>query len=114
MIAGLNINNIIAPAFFDGYCDASTFETYVEHILIKSMQSGKTVVMDNINFYKTEKVKLLIESVGCKIEHLPTYSLDLNPIKHYRFKVKNHIKKIAHKFNNFIDAVSFVLNHVFT
>ena len=36
MIAGLNKNNIIAPAFLSGYCDTSVFETYVEHILIKS------------------------------------------------------------------------------
>ena len=112
MIAGLSNNNIIAPAFFNEYCDVSTFETYVEHILIKALKSGQTIVMDNINFHKTEKVKSLIESVGCKIMYLPTYSPDLNPIEHYWFKIKNHIKKIAHRFDNFIDAISFALSYV--
>jgi putative transposase len=112
MIAGLCNNKIMAPAFFDGYCDANVFETYVEHILIKALKPGQTIVMDNINFHKTEKVKLLIESVGCQIIYLPTYSPDLNPIEHHWFKIKNHIKKIAHTFDNFVDAISLTLNHV--
>lgn len=37
----------------------------------------------HINFHKTARVKALIESEGCKILYLPTYSPNLNPIEHY-------------------------------
>ncbi|SPR13767.1 IS630 family transposase [Orientia tsutsugamushi] len=39
--------------------------------------------MDNINFHKNNIITVLIESVGCSILFLPTYSPDLNPIEHY-------------------------------
>ena len=40
---------------------------------------------------------------------LPTYSPDLNPIEHFWFKIKNHVKKIKNEFENFIDAICYVL-----
>ena len=43
MIAELNKNNIIVPAFFNEYCDTSAFEAYFEHMLIKSLKSGQIV-----------------------------------------------------------------------
>jgi transposase len=50
--------------------------------------------MDNINFHHTKKVKDLIESVGCKILFLPTYSPDLNPIEHYWLKLSSRSGKL--------------------
>ena len=40
---------------------------------------------------------------------IPTYSPDLNPIEHFWFKIKNHVKKIQNEFENFIDAICYVL-----
>jgi transposase len=40
---------------------------------------------------------------------LPTYSPDLNSIEHFWFKIKNHVKKIKNEFENFIDAICYVL-----
>jgi hypothetical protein len=36
------------------------------------------------------------------------YSPDLNPIEHFWFKIKNHVKKIKNEFENFIDAICYV------
>jgi putative transposase len=105
MIAGLCKKEIIAPIIFEGTCNKEIFETYVETILIKELIAGQTVVMDNINFHKTARVKELIESVGCRVLFLPTYSPDLNPIEHYWFKIKLKIRKITHLFTDFYDAV---------
>lgn len=114
MIAGLCDNKIIAPLIFEGNCDKGIFECYVEQILIKNLQTGQVVVLDNINFHKTPKVKTLIESVGCKVLYLPTYSPDFNPIEHYWFKIKHNIRKISYEFSDFFDAVCFVLRNVST
>lgn len=105
MIAGLCQGNIIAPVVFEGTCNKIFFETYIEEILIKELKAEQVVVMDNINFHKTDKIRALIESVGCRILYLPTYSPDLNPIEHYWFKIKQQIRKIAQNFKDFFIAV---------
>lgn len=102
---GLCNNKIIAPIIFEGTCDTDVFLSYVEQILIKELTFGQIVVMDNINFHKDPKVKELIESVGCSILFLPTYSPDLNPIEHHWFKIKRKIRKITHLFTDFYEAV---------
>jgi hypothetical protein len=47
----------------------------------------------------------LLESVDCQLMFLPTY----NTIEHFWFKIKNHVKKIKNEFENFIDAICYVL-----
>jgi hypothetical protein len=47
----------------------------------------------------------LLESAHCQLMFLPTY----NPIEHFWFKIKNHVKKIKNEFENFIDAICYVL-----
>ncbi|WP_339042166.1 IS630 family transposase [Candidatus Lariskella endosymbiont of Hedychridium roseum] len=105
MIAGLCNCNLIAPVIFEGNCNKEVFEAYIREMLIKELKPGQTVVMDNINFHKNPKVKELIESVGCYILFLPTYSPDLNPIEHYWFKIKNEIRKTIDLFDTLYDAV---------
>ncbi len=105
MIAGLCNGNLIAPVIFEGNCNTEVFKTYIRDVLITELQPGQTVIMDNINFHKNSKVKELIESVGCTILYLPTYSPDLNPIEHYWFKIKNEIRKVVGDFETFYDAV---------
>ena len=114
MIAGLCDGKVIAPVIFEGTCDTEVFLSYVEQILIKELKAGQVVVMDNINFHKNPKAKELIESVGCRIIFLPTYSPDLNPIEHYWFKVKNEIRKVAYQFQDFFEAVYTTLHKVQT
>lgn len=105
MIGGLRNKKLIAPVIFDGNCDKNVFESYVEQILIKELEPGQIIVMDNINFHKSPKVLKAIADKGCSIMFLPTYSPDLNPIEHYWFKLKHHIRKTAHNFSDFFQAV---------
>lgn len=114
MIAGLCNHKIIAPVIFEGSCDTEVFLSYIEQILIKELTPGQTVVMDNINFHKNPKVKGLIESVGCSILFLPTYSPDLNPIEQYWSKVKHQIRKVASQYQDFFESVSISLQKVHT
>ena len=82
--------------------------------MLKALHPGQIVVMDNINFHKSSKIKTLIESVGCKVLFLPTYSPDLNPIEHYWFKIKHLIRKLLHQTNDLLATVTYVLNQLTT
>ncbi|WP_109490080.1 IS630 family transposase [Orientia tsutsugamushi] len=112
MIAGLCNNQIIAPVIFEGNCNKAIFTTYVETILIKELRPGQIVIMDNINFHKNNTIKVLIESVGCSILFLPTYSPDLNPIEHYWFKIKNEIRKVTAQFKDISIAVAHLMKFI--
>ena len=114
MIAGLCQKQMLAPMMFEGTCNTNIFTAYVENILVKELIAGQIVVMDNISFHKTQKVREMIEAVGCSILFLPTYSPDLNPIEHWWFKIKNEIRKVASNFIIFSDAVYHVLRNVTT
>jgi transposase len=65
--------------------------------------------MDNINFHKTSKVRVLIEEAGCRILFLPTYSPDLNTIENHWYRVKNAIRKFIPQFRHWSLAFSYVL-----
>ena len=41
------------------------------------------VVMDNASFHESQKTRELIESLGCTVAFLPTYSPDYNPIEKF-------------------------------
>jgi len=110
--AALNLGTLFAPFLFEGYSNASTYETYVERVLAPSLKSGMVIVIDNARFHKSKKVVDLIEAVGCRIIFLPPYSPDFNPIEHWWAAIKNSIRKAAQGFNDFYEAAIQVLNEI--
>lgn len=94
MIGGLCVDSFQAPFMFEGHCNTSIFEMYVEKVLCPTLTPGLTVIIDNASFHKSKKIKNLIENSMCQLIYLPPYSPDLNPIEHYWHKIKTAIRKI--------------------
>lgn len=94
MIGGLCNKNFMAPFMFQGHCNTTVFELYVEHVLAPKLEAGMVVVIDNASFHKSLRIKNLLESAGAKLIYLPPYSPDLNPIEHYWHKIKTAIRKM--------------------
>ncbi|MGC0372446.1 MAG: hypothetical protein DGJ47_001159 [Rickettsiaceae bacterium] len=103
--AGYVNKKIIAPLVFYGSCNTKLFEAWVEQVLIKELQVGQYVVMDNASFHKSQRTKNLIESVGCKVIFLPPYSPDLNPIEKFWANMKRWIKNNIAQFDQLYDAL---------
>lgn len=102
--AALNLNSLFAPFLFEGYSSASTYETYVEKVLVPALKPGMVIIIDNASFHKSKKVVELIEAAGCRIIFLPPYSPDFNPIEHWWAAVKNSIRKAAEEAKDFYEA----------
>ena len=68
--------------------DTCAFETYIETQVGPTLLSGDIVVMDNLSAHKSRRVRELIEAGGARLEYLPPYSPDLNPIELCWSKVK--------------------------
>ena len=67
----------------EGSSETASFGLYMREILapkLKSVKSGQIVVMDNLSVHRSAWVRELIESRGCQIWLLPSYSPDFNPI----------------------------------
>ncbi len=103
--AALNLNSLFAPFIFEGYSNSSTYETYVERVLVPNLKPGMVIIIDNASFHKSKKVIELIESVGCRVIFLPPYSPDFNPIEHWWSAIKTAIKKSARGVSDFYGAV---------
>ena len=65
--------------------------------------------MDNASFHKSNKIKELIESYGCRLIFLPSYSPDFNPIEKYWSFLKNKLKKLALYCSDFFKNLNEVL-----
>ncbi len=93
LIAALHESRLLAPMRFEGYCDTLVFNTCLEQVLVPALRPGQTVLMDNASFHKSTTTKTLIESKGCTLKYLPTYSPDLNPIEPQSAILKARLRK---------------------
>jgi len=108
MIAALNVQNIKAPFFFEGYTDTEVFNGWIEDCLVPELKVGQTVVLDNASFHKSPQTKNLVESAGCYLKYLPTYSPDFNPIEQQWAILKARIRKHRKQNESINSAISTV------
>lgn len=94
-LAALRHDRIDAPWILDGPIDADSFRTYVEAVLVPTLQPGEIVLMDNLGSHKGKAVRQAIRSAGAKLIFLPKYSPDLNPIEQVFAKLKHLLRKAA-------------------
>lgn len=93
IIGAISITSIVAVMYVDCAIGGDIFAYFIEKMLLPNLKPGQYVVMDNINFHKQDRIKLLIESVGARVVFLPPYSPDLSPIEKMWSKIKHIIKK---------------------
>ncbi|ETZ07617.1 hypothetical protein P618_200179 [Holospora obtusa F1] len=74
---------MLATRVLKGSCHTKLFEAWVKEVLIKGLEPGQIVIMNNAVFHQSQRTKELIESVGCQLIFLPLYSPDLNPIEKF-------------------------------
>jgi len=81
LIAGKRGKELLAPVLYEGSTSAVWFNQWFEEHLLKELNSGSTIIMDNAAFHKKEEIVLLAEAAGHKVLFLPPYSPDFNPIE---------------------------------
>jgi transposase len=66
--------------------------------------------LDSARFHNPERLRNIIESVGCRLIFLPPYSLDLNPIEHFWDWLKNKVRDIAYLYQTLELATMAAVN----
>ncbi len=92
MIGALRLEGPSACVSIEGATDTEIFATYVRDALCPTLRPGDVVIMDNLSPHKGAQALTLIAQVGAKVQFLPAYSPDLNPIEAMWSKVKNSLR----------------------
>ena len=93
LIASITTGGMGPAMLLTGATDTAAFEVYIEKVLVPSLHPGEVVVMDNLSAHKSERVRKLIEAIGCELWYLPSYSPDLSPIEEAFSKLKHLLRK---------------------
>ena len=94
-VGALTAEGLKAPWAFEGAMNGDWFLAYVEQVLVAALRPGMVVVMDNLPSHKVDGVQEAIEAAGCRLEYLPPYSPDLNPIEKAYSKLKRALRDWA-------------------
>jgi len=95
MIAAVRLHGPQAPWLFDGAMDGELFLAWVKQGLVPGLERDDVVILDNLATHKVAGVREAIESAGARLEYLPPYSPDFNPIENMWSKVKQAMKSRA-------------------
>lgn len=88
LVSAVGTRGPLAPLLLEGAMDSDCFTAWVEQFLVRELQPGDVVVMDNLSSHRAQQVRPLIEKAGAKLLYLPPYSPDLNPIEKMWSKIK--------------------------
>ena len=93
VISALTLAGMRAPLMINGAIDGEVLELYVKRLLLPELGAGDIVIWDNVRTHKNEQVIALIQGAGARVEPLPAYSPDLNPIEECISKVKQELRR---------------------
>src|SRR6202043_708861 len=94
-VGALTADGLVAPWAMEGAMNGEWFLAYVEQVLAPSLRRGMVVVMDTLPCHKVPGVAEAIAAAGCRLEYLPPYSPDLNPIENAFSKLKRALRDWA-------------------
>lgn len=95
LVAGLRLGGMTAPMVIDGAMNGAAFQTWTRQMLVPSLREGDVVVMDNLPAHKLAAVRAAIEAAGARLELLPPYSPDFNPIEQAFAQIKASLRKAS-------------------
>ena len=113
LVATLGWKEVTAPWIFEGTMDRVAFEAYVRSQLLPTLRRGDIVVMDNLSAHTGQTIRQLIEARGARVQFLPPYSSDFNPIELCWSKIKTALRAAkARTFDALLEALVKALRSI--
>ncbi len=113
LLSSMRLSGMGPSLAVEGGTTARVFESYVEKVLVPSLEEGQVVVMDNLGAHRPKRIRELIEQQGCELVYLPAYSPDYNPIEEAFAKIKNLLRKAAARSKEaLVEAIAVALSAI--
>jgi transposase len=103
VLSALSLSGVGATMTLEGAVDGQAFDLYVEHFLAPELMRGDIVLLDNVKFHYSARAISLIEAAGARVEHLPAYSPDFNPIEECISKIKAILRSLKARTKRKLD-----------
>ena len=97
LLCALRTSGMCADRVLDEPLRMVSFVQWVRDRLLPTLTAGDVVVMDNLAVHKCLQARELIESVGARVQFLPPYSPDLNPIERAFGRLKGLLRKAGER-----------------
>ncbi len=113
LLASMSVRGMGPCLAVEGATTKTVFETYVEQVLVPSLRAGQVVILDNLSSHKGDRVRELIEGVGCSLLYLPPYSPDFSPIEEAFSKIKALLRKSAARVRGaLVETIGWAISRV--
>jgi transposase len=113
MIGSMRLDGTTACLAVDGPTDRDVFREYIRLVLVPSLRPGDIVVLDNLSAHGDKETQQLVEAAQARIQFLPPYSPDLNPIEKMWSKIKAFLRGAkARTQEELYDAIGMALKGV--
>jgi len=113
ILSSLRLDGTTEALVFEGALNGELFKSYVEKCLAPTLKEGDVVIMDNLSSHKVKGLEEKLKAQGARIEYLPPYSPDLNPVENMWSKMKAQLRQVKERCKNvLIEAVGAALRTV--
>lgn len=113
ILSSLRLDGTTNAMVFEDALNGDLFRAWVENCLSPTLRPGDIVIMDNLSSHKVSGIEELISSCGAKVEYLPPYSPDLNPVENMWSKIKSFLRKVKKRDKeSLFEAVGDALSSV--
>jgi transposase len=113
LLGVLGLNGLEAPWVVEGALNGELFKLYVGEVLAPTLRAGDILLMDNLPTHKVKGIAELVEASGARLEYLPPYSPDYNPIERCWSKIKTYLRKAkARSYRALIRAIKEALETI--
>jgi transposase len=115
ILSSLRLDGTTEALMFEGALNGEMFISYMKNCLAPTLKEGDVIIMDNLSSHKVKGLEEVVKERGARIEYLPPYSPDLNPVENMWSKVKTYLRQVKERYKDvLIDAVGAALRTVST
>ena len=113
LIGAVSIHSVEAAWYGEWNTNGEIFIKFIETQLVPKLSRKNVIIMDNIQFHKSQMVIKAIKKTGAKIMFLPPYSPEFSPIENMWSKIKLVLRRLAPRsIKAFSKAISQAFSEV--
>lgn len=113
LVAALGLDEVSATWVLEGAMTQDAFEIYITYVLAPTLRKGDVVLLDNLNVHKSQVAESQIVARGARLEFLPPYSPDFNPIEPCWAKVKSVLRqRKARNLDELLEALRLAFESI--
>jgi len=92
VISAIRLSGVGATMMIEGAVDTRVWDGYIERFLVPELEPGEIVMLDQVSFHGSLRAIGLIRAAGARVEELPAYSPDFDPLEECISKIKGKLR----------------------